>query len=94
MEATKIIAVLVLLSLSTHSVMQTVMLQRPNAEREKLGRLTRHVGQLNEARRQAGAQSWHAADFSRYFVPAGLRLDQARRAIREARNSEEDSNSP
>jgi hypothetical protein len=80
----EIVTALVLIGLSSHIAIQHrhgVKQERRESAQRRLGGLSRH----NEV--PAG----YASDYSRYYVPVGLRLEQARRVIREARvNDNED----
>jgi hypothetical protein len=92
MAVSGVVAFLVLMTLSIHMVMHTIVLQRQIAQRQQLANFTRHIGVVTPSLPTDG-HSWHAADFNRFAVPAGLRLGHARRVIHEAREHGEEGGS-
>ena len=93
MELTEIVAALVLIGLSAHIVVQHrrgVRHKRRESALRHLGDLSRHI-EVPEESRPANEPAGQAFDASRSFVPVGLRLEQARRVIREARGDNNDS---
>jgi hypothetical protein len=52
----------------------------------RLEDVTRQLQALQRPRQSPGTR-WRAAKYGRYFVPAGLHLEQARRIVRERHQS-------
>ena len=87
MELTEIVTALVLVGLSSHLAIQHrrgLRQERRDAALRHLGELSRHMEVFNESR-PANDPSAHAFDFSHYYVPVGLRIEQARRVIHKTR---------
>jgi hypothetical protein len=51
-----------------------------------LDEITRRIPTV-QSPSQAASTRWRAAPYQRYFVPAGLHLEQARRILRERRSN-------
>jgi hypothetical protein len=92
--AAELAGAVLILSLGSHLAVRSAPRRFHRAERlrreEALRRLSDVVrrAQPTESPPPLAAGTWQAADFSRYFVPVGLRLGEARRIISEAREHE------
>src|SRR5690349_16317606 len=89
-EVAEVVAAALLVGIGSHIVFHTAPHYLHRADRDRreqalrrLDNLTREIAVLKDP--ETDAPAWQASDFSRFFVPAGLRLEQARRVIREAR---------
>ena len=94
MEIAELAGAVLLFSLGSHLAVRTAPAHFQRAERQRREQTLRRLSEVvrnaqpAEPARPLADGTWQAADFSRYFIPVGLRLDQARRVIREARDQE------
>jgi hypothetical protein len=99
-EVAELLAAVLLVSLGSHLVFHAAPQHWHRAQRERreqaLRRLDNLTRQISELKQPVGSEleqpvdetpAWQSSDYSRFFVPSGLRLEQARRVIREARDS-------
>jgi hypothetical protein len=98
MEVAEVLAAVLLVSLGSHIVFHAAPQRWHRADRERRDRALRRLDNLTrqiEILKQPDPEppAWQAADYSRYFIPSGLRLEQARRVIREARPPDEQASS-
>lgn len=94
MEVAELAGAVLIFSLGSHLAVRSAPSHWQRAERERrqrmLDRLAEVARNAERPRPLAPLQPgvWQAAEYSRYFVPMGLRLDQARRVVREGREAE------
>jgi hypothetical protein len=92
--AAELAGAVLVLTLGSHLAVRSAPGRFQRAERHRREQALRRLNDVVrnakplEAPRPLAPGTWQAADFSRYFVPVGLRLDQARRVVREARDRE------
>jgi len=94
MEMAEFAGAVIMLSLGSHFAVRAAPTHWQRGQRERRERALRRLADVvREAEppqpRPLTTGTWQAAEFSRYFVPVGLRLDQARRVIREAKEAEQ-----
>jgi len=97
MEMAEFAGAVIMLSLGSHLAVRTAPTHWQRGQRERRERALRRLADVvREAeptqQKPLASGTWQAAEFSRYFVPVGLRLDQARRVIREAQEAEHADN--
>src|SRR6476646_7252716 len=86
MDVAEFVAAALLVGIGSHIVFHTAPQYWHRSARERreqalrrLDNLTREIAVLKEP--EADNAVWQSADYSRFFVPQGLRLEQARRVI-------------
>jgi hypothetical protein len=97
MEMAEFAGAVIMFSLGSHLAVRAAPTHWQRGQRERRERALRRLADVvREAEPPApkplASGTWQAAEFSRYFVPVGLRLDQARRVIREAQEAEKTDN--
>jgi hypothetical protein len=93
MEMAEFAGAVIMFSLGSHLAVRAAPAHWQRGQRERRERALRRLADVvREAepaqQKPLASGTWQAAEFSRYFVPVGLRLDQARRVIREAQEAE------
>lgn len=94
MEVAKFAGAVLIFTLGSHLALRTAPAPWNRAKRERREQTLRRLADVVRSAQppqplvRLEPNTWHAADFSRYFVPMGLRLDQARRVVREAREAD------
>ena len=94
MEMVEFAGAVIMFSLGSHLAVRAAPAHWQRGQRERRERALRRLADVvREAEPPApkplSSRTWHSAEYSRYFVPVGLRLDQARRVIREAQDAEQ-----